>query len=575
MKRTFAALAAALVIAIGLSGCTAADGTIAAHAAGANVTVALPASPDASAESAAALAATDGLPVTGSYYMLRPSELTLEGAMPDSGVQLEFVLPADLPKQASARFAFFDPEAESWTPVPTTVSGRKLTATVHHLSQWTTIVTGDGPDFAGWLNAAGGAITDSLKWWSTDGPGAWIYRQGGLALGLQSAAPQCETGPLPGWVDHVTQSQLTGIPENNQNVLRCVGPDPSDPQLLQVKAAVNRAYTVEYQVAPGVQVRNREWSALPGMGDDDIAAIADALGTSPAFLDPRKYLLGTTEMSFSVSKADVKALDEGTPLVQFLPSNPMQTAVGYVTNYVLGYIANAPVAFFGVVSLVHSCHISDGAELADMNEVGEIVQVFVDCLGTLSDEDLEKSTDKLVQRLTRDHPTNATPFTSAKDAQAVKALRSVFKWIDAVQVGLTLIDYVGEYSLDPSVVTAYVKGPPSWEDAAGKWCNERFPDSCMTIDPPHFTFLRATPWDIGPTEELGGCIYATTSNPEGGYGGQPSLTFCPAGEPLPLGYKKMPLYDGRTDLFAWLVADDTPGEDRIINGSTRFFRSSR
>lgn len=83
-----------------------------------------------------------------------------------------------MPDGAAATFAFYDEELGAWHAVPSTLSADRtsLSATVHHLSLWTDIVSG--------------------SWASLKNASEWAFDQIGKIVDVRVDAPRCVSGAL-------------------------------------------------------------------------------------------------------------------------------------------------------------------------------------------------------------------------------------------------------------------------------------------------------------------------------------------------------------------------------------------
>lgn len=571
MKTRFTAIAALLAVVLGLAACSNESLGFEASAEGVEVTVAGPPAIDAEITLEAIEAIYD-IPL-GNYLMLRPSEIYSDGELPESGAELRITLPADLPEGVAAFFAYYDNLERAWVPIATEVDGRKLSASVDHFSLWTVIVTGAQDTIeaiADTFQAVGETIGDEtvnfVTWWSTEGPGEWIYRIGGMVLGLQGEAPVCDTGPLPEWVDEVTIAKLEGIPENNQSVLRCVGVDPSSPELLQVKAVANRGYGFAMDIADGVTPHNMKWSLLSDYSQSMIVGFSNLLAArlnEQLFLDPRDTILGTTEVSFSVSWEDVAALEPGEHLVSFAPLAPFGAVMSYGYRWALEWTSDQIAAMTGVWSVLEACYFT---QVPDTDDLGEIAAAFTNCTGILDEVYFESLLDDIASGAAQTDIPELQYLATDSGKKALKTVRGMLKWIDAVSIGLTLIDYAGERTDDVWYIDVEAADIPSWADAAGTYCSAADPDGmCYTIDYPRIWFDESDIWMFDEkTHLIGDCIWANTYRPAGQHGGS-NVTFCPAGTATPYDESKYETSRGALQSLYESEGDDA-SRARIFNG---------
>ncbi|MCK6068365.1 MULTISPECIES: hypothetical protein [Microbacterium] len=557
-----ALLTIVLVAVAGLTACAPSDpaASITAKAEGVTVTVAAPPGADDDAVVAPAVAAALEL-APGEYLMARPAEITADGEIPASGVALSMTLPQELPADASGAFAYFDETAEDWMPVPTTMEGAVATATVDHLSLWTLVVTGPqevladlaegfaeaGEGIVEVAEGVGDSVADGLTWWSQEGPGDWIYRQGGLLLGIQTEAPDCGPGPLPAWVAHTDISILTGYSESHFAVLRCVGA-AADPERVLVKAAMNRGYGFAVSFAQDVVPADLEWT----VGDDLVALDADALGelfaaaaAGGGYLDPADVLIGTTEVSFTVGEEEVRALG-GQPVVQFAQAAPEQAVLSVVYKALIGMVEDSMGAVVGTILAMRDC---DPGDLTAQSDTTAWAGWVVACLQAVGDEDFQKGIDEMATRAAGQEawPEEIERLWTAEGTKTLRKALSALKWIDVVSLGLTLIDYAGDD--DPYYVAiAAVDLPaanPVWEDIDGTWCAADG-SSCFAITLPGASTGELVEFEGMREGCFAGFIYdpATTGA---------NIMYCPAGAATPAA--EAPMFEGddatRDRLWVW------------------------
>lgn len=454
-----------------------------------------------------------------SHLMLRPVELTTAEEIPADGITLTITLPAELPEDAVARFAYYDEEIESWVPTPTERSGLTVTTTTTHLSLWTVIVdvtqeawdnVSDGwNDFVAEVQAS---VEESWKAWSTLGPGAWIYRTTGQLFGIQGDAPECE-GDIyntPGleWVDAAVVSQLTGIPVENQSVLRCVGVDPEDSTRLQVKAVANRGFGFKVQFARNFEPEV-EWSYLAELATADVGAfselVANLLDNEVVSGLTQDLLVGTTEMSFSVSEEEVQlAQQTGHKLVSFVRPNEMQMAYSILAKLMFESIEDAlPVSFFSVIFATRDCF---GANLP--GEWGDALSVatwMLGCAQTIVDDEFAADIDEVATKMAKSenasYPPALTKMFSSKQFKKVSGkVVNVLKWLDVVILTLNMTDYWGERTDNPWWVDIKAKTPDA-SALDGTWCNI-YGECALTVSAPAVTV--SAPDQFATTKNIAG-----------------------------------------------------------------------
>jgi hypothetical protein len=461
---------------------------------------------------------------TSANLMLRPVELTTTDTIPSGGITLQATLPADLPAGAVVRFAYVDEETATWAPVPTEVSGTTVSTTTDHLSMWTVVVSFTDAtwstatvdwDAAGahWTDV-GAQVGESWAAWSSMGPGSWVYRNAGLMLGLQADAPQCD-GDIhqePGleWVDQAVISQLTGIPIENQSVLSCVGVDPEDPTRLQIKAAANRGFGFRVEFASVIDPEV-QWSYLENLATADTAALFDLLSdgalnasaTEPVALF-QNLLVGTTEMSFSVTEASVRAAQTtGEHLVSFQRPDELQMAVSVLVNLLVSALegeVGGEIALAGVVLGVRDCM---GANLpGEWGNAAAASAWAFGCLQSIVDEDFFTSVDTLTTQAAANKDASFSPnitaiFGTEDNRKLFGKVLHALKWIDVVALMLTMTDYWGERTDNPWWVDVVAKGP-DWSGYNGTWCNI-YGECALAIESPSVVISAPTAFSTTKT----------------------------------------------------------------------------
>jgi hypothetical protein len=219
-----------------------------------------------------------------------PVQVNLRGgAMPPGGATLTRTLPAPLPAGRLATLASFDPAHQAWVPVATTLSAdrRTLSAHVSHFSPWDDIAYG-----AGWL------------------------------LDTRVPAPSCQGRP-PSWV-----KDTTFLDDRSSPLRWCAGADPKNPDVLVVKAAVNRSYGMA--LSPRATPAWMWDSMLQGGPDDFFVQVATkALALPGGDLAGKLLVAGGAQADFGFTQAQVRAAG-GVPLLRAgLDALPALTGATY------------------------------------------------------------------------------------------------------------------------------------------------------------------------------------------------------------------------------------------------------
>lgn len=387
-----------------------------------------------------ALSALDEIP--GSFVALRPTSLESDGPLPEGGATLEFTFHDALPGDVTATFAWYDESEGVWNPIHTTLTSdrRTLRATTTHLSHWTVSAGGSEPSLDQFLADVGQWFADSWEAWASSEPGTWVYRQSALTLGIGAPEPECAT-PTPEWVEDVLWAQRTHGAVNS-SILTCFGGDPLNPKILEVRVAANRAFGFPVHFAEGLDTVY----AGPHGWDQSIIQMVKIFGdyyrdhaSSGLLFVPTSFVPATAEYRISVSASQVRALETPT-IAEFPKPHPGQALVSALIKFMSDEIgSNHTAPLVGVLIALSDCDVTvyPGPDA----EVAEHLGWITACLTAVGDEDFLKNVAAL--------DTSAGGKVSALTQQfldtdfAKKFLRAV-KWLAAVQLGLTVVDYLGE-----------------------------------------------------------------------------------------------------------------------------------
>lgn len=156
----------------------------------------------------------------------RPSEIRIDGAIPPEGLRITRRYQRPLPEGAIATLAYFSTDLDSWVAVPSAIAQdrRSVSAVVHHLSWWNDFVSG--------TQDAVKAIGDAAA-----GVADWAYYNVGKVFDTRVDPPVCSI-KTPEWVDSTTFIET----HRNNSILFCVGRDEDKPEILVIKARVNRGF---------------------------------------------------------------------------------------------------------------------------------------------------------------------------------------------------------------------------------------------------------------------------------------------------------------------------------------------
>lgn len=319
----------------------------------------------------------------------QPVELSVDGQLPESGIRISKEYAARLPDEATATLAFYNEDLGAWQAVPSTISAdrRTVTAQVDHLSTWTDILQGPsaamdqfGADLKEAGHAAVDATTDGL---STVGQAIEtgvvaaadeMYYFAGKAFTTRVDPPAC-TGDAPGWAEKIIY-----IEEHKNNPIHwCAGHDPDHPDVLVVKARVNRGFAYGYSTATQPSwIHNETYD----QGDFDAAldVLADLDGTVAASLSDitnRGHMVGPgKEVSFGFTEEQVRALDIGEPLVVLhVPDLPGFLA-GVAAQQVVKTGVDATSGWVATTMSLATC----GRRVTGITDAMSLTETVVECI---------------------------------------------------------------------------------------------------------------------------------------------------------------------------------------------------
>jgi len=330
-----------------------------------------------------------------------PLSISLEdGELPAAGATISRRLREPVSPGARASLAYYDEEHEAWIAVPTQIARdrRTLTATVHHFSLWDSITYG-----AGWL------------------------------LDTRVGAPTCE-GSRPDWLPDVV-----ALDDRNAPLRWCTGHDPRRPDVLVVKARMNRSYGV--RLVPSVPP---EWmyDGLFQSGPQGFLVDA-AVRLSQAFDQPpvkrgETILLGGEEVDYGFTERQVRSL-AGPVLIRARLDKPEAVAGLTFTalNKLAGDEGRVGQQIAAVVTLVGlaQCATDIRAPLAQGDFVGAGRAAFK-CLETNSDDFSRALARALAQALP-----NADPKLLGRISGKIGGkLWQVWSAGEAFQIGTLLAD---------------------------------------------------------------------------------------------------------------------------------------
>ncbi|MEV7692851.1 hypothetical protein AB0N73_05915 [Microbacterium sp. NPDC089189] len=531
----------------------------------------------------------------------------------DGAVSFDLLLPLDLPDGAFATFAYLDTTIGQWTPVATRVEADQRTlvaappasasAAFYPADQvWTVVIggVGDAVDaVVDGIDEAGAAITDIADaagehWdrviadWGEDFAlgSQWFMRVQRDLLGTGADTPACEPdadGAVPWVADTFTSDNAMieglGIEGGNAAVLICVGPDPVDPSLLQVRASANRSYGFPVRVADGIVPASAGMDALEPSTSTLIGAAYSAIASGvDLLLNPGAFILPGQTYSLSVDEATVRASHQQTStdrIVEYpLPAFPQVLLSGF-----LGAALEEldPEDFFagamGVFFLARDCDVTQWSAGTAWSELAGSIST---CLEALDSDALQNAASDVARSVAEDADDAASADAAAAfvSGGAEKARRLIGKltWLALFSAAQTVSDHINDVGIEELTerpawfVDATVTAAPDdrWEDAAGTWCGIVAPCFELVLGTTQTEWGTST---VAYDRMMGDC-FAGSSTEDPGSGA--SIVYCPAGAATP---SDVPgLEPGLPP------GDDDPAFDRLFiyqgYGAIAWFRST-
>lgn len=395
-----------------------------------------------------------------------PLQVSTPDAIPAGGIKLQRSYAVPLPEDAVATWAFYNTAAGAWQAATSEISPdrRTVTATVHHLSQWTNLTAikdrGVAETYTAALNAAGQAV-DAAEHVLTVGAGAfhdwasaavddviaaasnvadWLYYQLGKVVDTRVNAPAC-TGPVPYWVGDVS------YPENSRNnpLLFCAGHDPKHPDLLVLKARVNRGFAFTAHLAgppdwmwnstmdPGLLKVVRQVVDLPT--SMELPAQELTAGTATLVGPGEELDVGLNQDMVQAAGSEDSVLDlRGPSVLVFLVSMLSHLATQQGLDSDASWVSAA-------VAVAHCAN--DVSQSADIFTAARAV---LTCLGTASDD--------IGKQIARAMLDAGKSVTQVKAAAALTARMSIY--LALIGPVFNSMNYFAQTQMNPSVGQVHV-----------------------------------------------------------------------------------------------------------------------
>ncbi|GAB2698678.1 hypothetical protein BKA24_000862 [Microbacterium marinum] len=545
-------------------------------------------------------------------YLAMPPFVIANDDVRPGAVRLDLELPESVPDGVFVTFAYLDITIDEWMPVATRLDadGRTIvaelpaygsadgggiapTVTTASLRSravptnmpfdpatqiWTAVVGGldTAVDAVGEaIGDAGAAVVDVVdaageEWdraiaeWGEDFTlgSQWLMRAERDLLGTGVDAPTCQPdtdGAVP-WVADTLLSDNAmivglGIEGGNAAVLLCVGPDPDDPSMLQVRAAANRSYGFPVTLADGIVASSAGMDALDPSASVLIGAAYSAIaGNVDLLLNPGAFILPGQTFSFTVDESTVRASHELTASDRVV-EYPLAAFPQVLLSGFLGAALEEldPEDMFagalGVFFLARDC---DFSQWEAGTQWAELVGSVSTCVETLDSDSLQNAALE-VARSTEVPSSGAVDLADdVKAADAAKAAKTAdafvaggaekarkvigkLKWLALFAAVQTVSDYIADVGSEElselpawfANVTTTAAPVASWEDVADTWCGVTAP--CIELEPG----TSQTDWGTSTLDfdrMMGECFAGIES---GDPGSGANVVYCPAGVATP------------------------------------------
>lgn len=322
-----------------------------------------------------------------------PLELIADQSLPDQGVTITRSYPAPLGEGMAATLAFFNVEAGGWQAVPSTLSSdrRTVSARVHHLSIWNDVLSGTQQSVEQFRTAAGDAVRAGSELTASELSAAgakladvadWMYYAVGKVFDTRVDAPSCEPKE-PDWVKDVVD-----IEDNRNNPIRfCTGRDAKKPNLLVVKARVNRGFAFAAKPALPTGWRYNStadaglWDkVLPWLKANDAALRDTVLRVTGG--DPSLAVGAGQELSFGLAEKDVRGAKSST-VVELHPPGALLFLTSVLAQLLAQDKALKSTGTLAAVLSVASC-VTNVAD-ADKDDPLAVAGAVLVCLQTASE----------------------------------------------------------------------------------------------------------------------------------------------------------------------------------------------
>lgn len=326
-----------------------------------------------------------------------PVDITTPGDLAGDTVRLTREYAVPLPDGAAATLAYYEAALGAWLAVPSELSAdrKSVTAVVDHLSLWTDFVATTeqaGQTFRDGLQRGGQAVNDMASA-AYDGAqrfsaavaqglsdaGNEMYYAVGKVFDVRVDPPRCD-GEAPNWVD----STVSIAPDKNNPVLWCTGRDLQNPDLLVVKARVNRGFALFDRPATGAVWT---WNSTLDQSafDAALAAVTDldaVMAQSVAALTGPGRIVGAgQEIAYGFSEEQVRRVPVGQPLVSLAVPDLLPFLATAAAQLVVQQGVDMADGMLAAVIAVASCSRDVGAATDGLG----VARALLTCLTSAED----------------------------------------------------------------------------------------------------------------------------------------------------------------------------------------------
>jgi hypothetical protein len=344
-----------------------------------------------------------------------------EGTFPTTGAVLTFNLNEPLAPEHDAIIAHWNEEAAAWEPVPTEISADRgtLSARVEHFSIW------------GWIKDT---VDGAVK--GTQTGADYAYNGIGRVMGEKTDPPKCP-GEKPMWAD-------PSFAKDNMNapVLWCVGTDAKDPDIMEVRMALNRgsAASITTAIKPAwaysdlwENITPQTWAQMAAQTNASTNQLGETYLVQP---------LGEYHFGFHKNELlDYWYGHQTEPLIQ-VDSTLTYTLAGLMYQAVEGKAAGNVAGVFIMASLLECGGGLVGA--AEKQSVGAAFGALTNCLDERKDAIAVATARGLKLSPGADWD---KAITAGKNIG--KIIRAAGLWYAAAKGAFTTASFAGDLMLEP------------------------------------------------------------------------------------------------------------------------------